>query len=285
MTDDAQFRGWVHCGTVDSIPHGADRRLSRFGIDVRVTSNDDGTFAGLFEDGRRLTKGVRVVGGVIFLYHAAPADTPGAEQPIHGELVKLLESHPIRRSSEEYVSPTSVISSSDNAVDVAHFPTVHRSAISSIGAVSWKAADDRFEITTDNRVRPFGMKAVFRYTSFDAYNSLANNEVGLTRTSWQLGLGAPRGDGTTDVLLITGHNTRTQLHARCADLTMRLGARRARREDNPIWKRQTYLPQPQLSDADGPILQFRKWRSRFAETIDATDLVARSTDTEKGQYA
>ena len=40
-------------------------------------------------------------------------------------------------------------------------------------------------------------------------------------------------------------------------------------EDVPIWENKAYVVKPALSDADGPIMKFRKWAEQFyAEGLD-----------------
>ena len=34
-------------------------------------------------------------------------------------------------------------------------------------------------------------------------------------------------------------------------------------QDVPIWENKLYRPRPRLSDADGPIMPFRKWAQQF----------------------
>ena len=48
-------------------------------------------------------------------------------------------------------------------------------------------------------------------------------------------------------------------------------------EDVPIWENKAYVVKPALSDADGPIMKFRKWASQFyAEDYDLSKALHRA---------
>ena len=49
--------------------------------------------------------------------------------------------------------------------------------------------------------------------------------------------------------------------------------------DAPIWETKKFLPRPQISKADGPILSFRRWYTQFysPSSVSFSDALARES--------
>lgn len=54
-------------------------------------------------------------------------------------------------------------------------------------------------------------------------------------------------------------------------------------EDIPIWEHKAHLPRPALADADGPILQYRRWASQFYAAAPGEQVPASGVPAPGGQ--
>lgn len=262
---DSLFRGWVHFGTRHEVRGGVARVVERFGDEFSIQRAE-----GVFRVTNMTTEErlpVRCVGDVVFGYRRSPSDDP-TDPPteFHPVLAAALELKPRRVGSfGRVVLPATLAESAENIADRAHFPVVHGSAIASMAQMQYSVENNTFSVRAENTIHMMKTRSVFEIECVDAFNSIAVNDNRFAKDWYQVTMAAPLGIRQVEILIYTSNAQRTPLASHALNSILRRAALKAANEDRPIWTGKTPLARPILSDADGPIMQFRRWHAQFRE--------------------
>lgn len=160
--------------------------------------------------------------------------------------------------TSEYVIHTVPQEMAENSVDPAHFRYVHGTSM----------------VAEVEEYRTDGPVAVMR--SKQGYVTPRGNVEGrIDVTSYGPGFGTTWFSGIIDALLVScttpidEESTRLRFSFTVREPVPKLAeyfvaeVNKQLTQDIPIWEHKAYLPVPALADADGPIMQFRRWYAQF----------------------
>ena len=200
---------------------------------------------------------VAEVNGGVFLWHDPAGGEPDWAVPAIDHLDNEQWTPWYENAITVKTHPREIV---ENVADKAHFPTVHRTDVSvfenvydahkatqhTVGvATPPMGGKDRFDITATYHGPGFqisDMKGVLHSTLLLAHVPVHDNLLEL-RFAVSLRRTGPRTDEFAKMYV---ENLRRGFH-----------------EDIAIWETKKYRERPQLSDADGPIGQLRRWYRRF----------------------
>ncbi len=269
---DLLFRGWVQLGTGKQFRAGSESVRIRFGMELIVHRDRTGGIRVWNRNDSAQTYAAQELGGVVFCYRPNPEDEmQEVPAPFPERLRSTLEACDSRICSFAVVTlPATLSESAENVADVAHFTTVHSSAIRDMPSMSAKVEDGSFVLEASNTIQMMRSPSVFRMTCVDAFNSIAVNDNRFANDWFQVTMAAPLGNHQVEVLIMTSNGRKGVLKQRLLNGVLRRAAVKAAGEDIPIWSGKQSLARPVLSDADGPIMQFRKWHAQFRLPIGTT---------------
>jgi phenylpropionate dioxygenase-like ring-hydroxylating dioxygenase large terminal subunit len=208
---------------------------------------------------------VREVGGLLLAWYHPTGEGPSWEAAPVPELSDADFAPPLRWELEIPVHPQEVL---ENAVDLAHFLSVHQAA--AMPDVRVEVEGPRFTAVTTNQ----RLKSATGY--FDG---------AVTSELWGLGIDVARVTGVVDTVVVLGLTpiSEGRVHARFAVTARVRGGHAARSEDAAlelarkaqeraiaefkadlvIWEHKRYEPSPKLTAGERLIVQYRRWAQQF----------------------
>ncbi len=211
-------------------------------------------------------------GGVAFIYQYADGDDRSAPPlPLHEGIVKLLNAQKNRyRCFGRAVIPATISETAENAADSAHFPIIHGRTFRAIEPMTWEIQDNAFTIRSTTYIKFRNMACDLTLTFFDAFNSRTTNDNRFSRDSYLFAMVAPTEHRELDILLMSDSKKQIPIFDWVLNRYFSKAAEQAASDDLPIWKRKVTLDRPILSDADGPIMPFRRWHVQFRSPLPAS---------------
>jgi len=185
------------------------------------------------------------------------------------------------RPANEWVIRSHTQEFGENGMDLAHFPFLHAQQTTTIRSESLEIAGPILTHRTFQRYTIFGLA---RFWMPEVTGPLDMTLVGpgcaINRASVEAGIRlsytylfffTPKEDERVEVRSTLGMR---RLGNRLAEsLLMRKAIREGARtieQDIPIWENKLYRERPLLSEADGPIMQYRRWYRQFYAAGPAT---------------
>lgn len=216
-------------------------------------------------------------GGMLFVWHDLDGREPQFELP-HYDETRRIDGAGFRKLHDDFgaAHPQDVF---ENGVDFAHFPGVHSTGRA---VADGPIESDEWVFYSPVRILPPG------------HEGPVGPDVGSTVESYVLGGGLSRVEsrtnhapGITTVYYVSvtpvdetlSHYRVQQFFLKEDDCTMdpadiarftALAAEHGEKEqhsDGKIWPYKAYVEHPLLSSADGPILRYREWYSRFHPAV------------------
>ena len=172
--------------------------------------------------------------------------------------------------SSEYTIHTALQEVAENTVDPAHFRWVHGHP--QVGEIETYRLDGIHQVMLSRQVFPTSKGPI------DARIDVYKTGAGFAVTRYKglidaalLGCTTPIDDERVHLRFnFTLRNpSKDETTAKIAERFV-AEVNRQVQQDIPIWENKVYRPEPALSDADGPILQFRRWFSQFYAESTAT---------------
>ena len=279
MHSDSDFHGWVHLGLSSEVAPGTAISIRRFGVAVELQRQKDGTLV-LGGDVRSRFRALRTPGdrhgdqgtgiqehsGVVFGYHQGSRKYTGEVPSIPTALLAALaETDQSRWVSFVRVNvPASLPEVAENSADQAHFAIVHRSSVRAMTGMQAAVAETGIELRANMLAVGSRKPREFTIHFLDAFNSVVQVDSPILKRPETVALLAPSSDRNQDLLMRISCQRVNPIVDRIARAAYRSGARRGVEEDAPIWRKKKALEHPVVSDADGPLLQFRSWHSQHA---------------------
>ncbi len=208
------------------------------------------------------------LGGVIFMYQfAADAGADAVPPPLPEKVRSALSNTSGRvRSFRRATIPTTIAEVAENAADSAHFLPVHGKVFRNIEPMTHRLEGESILIEANANVKFRNMPTKVQLQFFDPYTSITTTQNPMSRGSYLMALVAPREDRELEFLLMSDNENKIPLFDRMMNLVFARGSVQAADADLPIWANKVRIDRPVLSDADGPIMQFRKWLKQFEAT-------------------
>lgn len=209
---------------------------------------------------------VREIGGIVFYYHQGTADpiTLDPAPRLHPRLLETLALRNGRRRTFQTLRlPASLASIAENVPDSAHFTVVHRSQFKAMTAMSWTTEHGTFKVSAETQMGPTKAPCISEIEYFDAFNMQAVTINQHTGSMFIILMLAPVGGGSIELLVAADSRGTLPILDHILNSGFRKLAVRGISEDRPIWQKKSNLERPVLSDADGPIMQFRRWHEQF----------------------
>lgn len=213
-------------------------------------------------------------GGQLMLFHdpqrAAPAwELP--ELPEHG----AADWDPFRPANR-WVIRSHPQEFGENGMDVAHFPFLHSQQTASIRVVSFEANGPVFVHRTHQRYAIFGLAKLFAKDVTGPLDvSVLGPGVAINRASVEVGAVLSYayaffftpidGERVAVWSMLAMRKTVNPLLRRLLWAKARREGARTIGQDIPIWENKKYRERPLLSEADGPIMAYRRWARQFYE--------------------
>ena len=162
----------------------------------------------------------------------------------------------------------------ENGMDLAHFPFLHAQQTEKIRSESVEIAGPILVHRTFQRYTIFGLARLWaREVTGRLDMTLVGPGCAINRASVEAGIQlrytymfffTPQDDERVEMRSVLGIR---RLGNRLAEsVLMRKAIREGARtieQDIPIWENKRYRERPLLSDADGPIMQYRRWYQQF----------------------
>jgi phenylpropionate dioxygenase-like ring-hydroxylating dioxygenase large terminal subunit len=178
------------------------------------------------------------------------------------------------RPANEWVIRSHVQEFGENGMDLAHFPFLHAQQTQTIRSESVEIAGPLLLHRTYQRYTIFGLaRAWAREVTGPLEITLVGPGCAINRASVEAGIElsytyvfffTPLDDERVGMRSVLGIR---RLGSRLAEsLLMRKAIREGARtieQDIPIWENKRYRERPLLTDADGPIMQYRRWYQQF----------------------
>ena len=204
------------------------------------------------------------VAGVILGYFDGFSTTSGEVPPVPAELVaSLTGGENAYTTFRKLTLPADVEAIAENVPDRAHFEIVHRSSFKNAAPMDWDIHEGAFRVRFKSAMGPTRAPCESEIRYFDAFNMQAITRNTHTSDMHVTLMLAPIESNQVELLAAATTHGR---HGFAAHITNRLFRRLAVggiAQDAPIWRRKVTNEHPILSDADGPILPFRKWHRQF----------------------
>lgn len=212
-------------------------------------------------------------GGVAFIYHYADGDDRSVvPSSFHPQIEKLLDATQGRlRCFGRTCIPATISETAENAADSAHFPIIHGRTFRSIEPMTHRVEDNAFVIDSTTYIKFRNMQCDLQLTFFDAFNSQTVNSNRFSRDAYLFAMVAPTEERELDILLMSDSKKQIPIFDRALNRYFSRAAEQAAADDLPIWRRKTTLDRPILSDADGPIMPFRRWHAQFRSPLPASN--------------
>lgn len=204
---------------------------------------------------------VRENGGLVLLWFHPDGRAPTFEIP---DLGQMREGRWSRWKTQAFDVQCHIQDVAENAVDLAHFPTVHEwtnmSALDfrtdghvAVGEQGIRANLLGLTIESTMRIEFYGpgLRIVRAPAPIDAEYVVATTPISGERTWVFSGTATRRRPARVDLPV------RAWLH---------LSLRQQFVKDMVIWRHKAYRQRPVLSSADGPIIKFRRWNEQFDPT-------------------
>lgn len=198
--------------------------------------------------------------GIIFMYYGATEPPPERDVP---EVPEFNDEEWSGYTKRRHVVDVNILEMTENSVDRAHFLFVHKTKNIPESSLDWR--DDCLIATQTTRTNLLGKE----------FSATVNSQIFLP------GFSIIRFNFVTEITLVLCNTpiepNRSISHLSFMSnkkknwLTRKSVAALVIREinhqfnqDRPIWENKIYLEKPVLCDADGPIMQLRRWHEQFA---------------------
>ena len=220
--------------------------------------------------------------GAILAYHGPENEAPSWEPPVVPESSSP-EWTPLRPANR-WVIRSHPQEFGENGMDLAHFPFLHSQQTDQIRTEEVAANGPLFLHRTFQRYTIFGLARLWvREVTGPLDVTLVGPGCAINRASVHAGR-----DLHYIYLFFFTPIDGEHVEMRSMITMRRLGSRplewallrkamsegaKTIEQDIPIWENKRYRDRPHLSDADGPILTFRRWYRQFHAPADATGAV------------
>ncbi len=266
------YSGWMHVGRSKDFGTHRKVRVSRSGEVLELVRGDDGTIRVTNLDKLQyIHDQPQEHGGIVFC-RSADRSIESEEQsaPPIG-ILTILQVPGRWHSFARVTAHARVDEPAENSADRAHFPIVHGAAFKSMGQYDWVVENNVFTIRATTTVHGIKRECPFLLEYFDAFNSNTVNTSFFSPDTNLISMVAPVGSRTIDLLLLADSRRTVPVWDWVLNRSTILSSRVGAKDDRRIWERKRVLDHPQLSDADGPILQFRRWHSQFQLSGSSTE--------------
>jgi hypothetical protein len=261
------YRGWVQLGLVREFRRQGSTTVRRFGHDLIVSAESDRPIT-ILGDARPVIE----VGGVVFAYHrGADDDCDEPPPPLNAGLVTALERSGCLRSSWRTTMDAPLPLVVENGVDRGHFLAVHRNRVAAIGPYTHEVRSDgafRADLVMTNQFKPIYRKDGRNELELvDACNGWNRNEP-FGHWHQIIVMLAPLGDNRVEGLFVARSPRWIPIFDHMVHASIVVQSRMALADDNRVLSTRWNEHKAILSDADGPIMAFRRWHEGFRSPID-----------------
>ena len=217
---------------------------------------------------------IRALGGVVFIYYASIDDRPVS--PFPEALEQLANTNSFKKSYFSRTLKTTILNQSENIVDLAHFDAVHSPPLTK-GCIGDFEIDDRgdhlhvaYNISMKSAGTQYMINNRYHVVSpgqFMTYVTVSSSPF----FNWQFAtLSTPIDDNKLETLFVLMTKPVLQGVLGVSWLVNKLMHWNYKRnlsesfdQDISILENKIMLEKPILSDADGPIMKYRKWCAKF----------------------
>jgi phenylpropionate dioxygenase-like ring-hydroxylating dioxygenase large terminal subunit len=232
---------------------------------------------------------VREVNGVVLAWYDPEDGAPDWEMPELPE--RSLPDWTALRPAKHWTIRTHAQEILENGIDCAHFPHVHRQQTSGVESrgIAIDGPSLTHRIVQHHNIFGIGQRLGWRVTgSLDITCHGLGCVVNRARIRDGISLDycvvfyvLPIDDERVAVHSYYAMRRKGLLTLPLLRLAMHHGSHTID-QDVPIWENKLFRPHPQLSDADGPIMQFRKWARQFYGSDPARREPAEALDAGHG---